>query len=339
MPAELVLAPFRLPAWGTAALFGLLAGAAAIIVTRWSLRQCGEPDRSWSWWSGLATCLLCGFLTWAMLSWKVQETPIVRPSLIWWHWRTGYHCLLVLLMVAATTTDLRAYLIPDFVTAAGLILGVALAAGSGDLQMEHVWVDWNQEIPQLQQAYIPAWIAAHPHWHGLAWSLAGAAAAAGATWLIRAVSSFAMGRESMGLGDVTLMGMIGSFLGWQPVVFVLLLAPLCALAIAALAALATGIHAMRSPSGEMAATRPYLPYGPFLCLATYVVLCSWRWLWMWELPLGATASFSIRRLFGDWQSLALIAGATVGGLALLLFLRRAYQKIPVTRRNESGRRG
>ena len=58
-----------------------------------------------------------------------------------------------------------------------------------------------------------------------------------------------------------------------------------------------------------------------------------------ELPLGATASFSIRKLFGDWQSLAVIAGATVGGLAMLLFLRRAYQKIPVTRRNESNLSG
>lgn len=305
------------------------------MVTRCSLRQCGEPDRGWSIWSGLAAGLLCAILTWLMLAWKCQETPIVRPSLIWWHWRTGYHCLLVVLMVAATATDFRAYLIPDGITCAGLFLGVTLACASGDLQMEHLWVDWNQEIPQLREAYVPQWIARHPHWHGLAWSLAGAVVAAGGTWSIRALSSLAMGRESMGLGDVTLMGMIGSFLGWQPVVFVLLMAPLCALAAAVLTLAAQAMLRAVFSTPQFAANRPYLPYGPFLCLATYMVLCSWRRLWMWELPLGnATGPFSIRRLFGDWQSLAIIGGAILGGLVVLLTLRRAYQKIPVTRRRQ-----
>ena len=333
MSTEVILAPFALPIWGTALLCGAAGGFLAALLTRIALTQCAEPDRGWSMRAGLAAALLGGCFAWAMLTWKCQETPVVRPSEIWWYWRIGYHLVLVALLVAATATDLRAYLIPDFITASGFILGVTLAFLSGDLQIEHVWVDWNQEIPQLQQAYIPSWIALHPHLHGLAWSLAGAFVAAGGTWLIRAVSSFVMGRESMGLGDVTLMAMIGSFIGWQPVVMVLLFAPLCA--IVGMAA-AFGLRALRSamaaPSDREAA-RPYLPFGPFLCLATYIVLCTWRWLWMWELPLGRTTGpFSVRKLFGDWLSLAIIAGATIAGLTILLVLRRAYQKIPVTRR-------
>jgi leader peptidase (prepilin peptidase)/N-methyltransferase len=334
MSAEILLAPFALPVWGTAVLFGGAAGLWTALFTRVALAHCDEPGRGWPRRAGLAAALLCGCFTFAMLTWKCQETPVVRPAEVWWYWRIGYHLVLIVLMVAATATDLRAYLIPDAITASGLAFGVTLAFLSGDLQIEHVWVDWNQEIPQLRQAYIPEWIALHPHLHGLAWSLAGAFVGAGGTWLIRAVSSFVMGRESMGLGDVTLMAMIGSFLGWQPVVMVLLFAPLCA--IVGMGA-AFGLRVLRSTmaaSSDREGPRPYLPFGPFLCLATYIVLCTWRWIWMWELPLGRTTGpFSVRKLFGDWLSLAIIGGAAIAGLTILLVLRRAYQKIPVTRRS------
>jgi leader peptidase (prepilin peptidase)/N-methyltransferase len=212
--------------------------------------------------------------------------------------------------------------------------GIGLAFVSGDLQIEHGWCDWNQEVPQIAGAYIPAWMARHPHWHGLVWSTAGAVVAAGGTWIVRGVSSAVVGRETMGLGDVTLMAMIGSFLGWQPVVFVLLLAPLCALAWQAVAHLTMMVHGPASAS-----FRPYIPYGPYLCLAAYVVLLSWRKIWMFEVSFGHAArpedrlaTFAVRRLFGDWVSLAVIAAGMLGGLVVLLVLRRAYLAIPVTRR-------
>lgn len=333
MSSDIILAPFALPAWGSALLLAVAAGLLTALITRGALSHCGEADRGWSWQAGAVGALLGGAFTWGMLTWKCQETPIVRPSEIWWYWRIGYHCVLIALMVAATATDLRAYLIPDVITAGGFSFAVSLAFLSGDLQIEHVWVDWNQEIPQLRQAYIPEWIARHPHWHGLAWSLAGAMIAAGGTWLIRAISSFLMGRESMGLGDVTLMAMIGSFLGWQPAVMVLLFAPLCAVVGMAAALLGRALRSgggARDPNGS----RPYLPFGPFLCVATYLVLCGWRWLWMWELPLGrSTGPFSVRKLFGDWISLLIVGGGTIAGLTILLVLRKAYARIPVTRRS------
>jgi leader peptidase (prepilin peptidase)/N-methyltransferase len=257
-------------------------------------------------------------------------------------------------MLAVAATDLRSYLIPDRVTLAGLVWGVSLATLSGDLQIEHVWCDWNQEVPQIAGAYIPAWIASHPHVHGFVWSAAGAAFGAAAVWVVRAISSAVLGKETMGLGDVTLMAMIGSFLGWQPVALVLLAAPLCALgwhASAGLFRLAGGRQRETSPGGgiesrESAATtspRSYVPYGPYLCLATGVILATWRWIWMFELRLGQSSSganrintFAVRRLFGDWQLLAALGAAMLAALVLLLVLRRAYLAIPVTRGRTAG---
>jgi len=359
MPVEidkLLLAPFS-PVWLAMAVFGVAGGVLTAMWTYYAMSACGLPDRGWSRRVGVLGVLLCAAFVGAMLRWHCQETPMVRPSGLWWHWRIGHHVVLIALMLAVTATDLRGYLIPDLVTLYGLVWGLGMAVVSGDLQLEHAWCDWNQEVPQIQGAYIPAWMAQHPHLHGLVWSLCGALAGAGGIWIVRGISSKVIGQETMGLGDVTLMAMIGSFLGWQPVVFVLLLAPLCALVWQVVVRGACLLwyvvnRARRTGAGsqsqglevESAAPQPtsflpYIPYGPYLCLATYFVLLTWKWIWMFELSFGLAdrtddrlATFAVRRLFGDWVSLAVIATAMLGGLAVLLMLRRAYQSIPVTRR-------
>jgi leader peptidase (prepilin peptidase)/N-methyltransferase len=355
MPAHienLLLAPFA--SLGVAmVVFGIAGGLLTALLTYVALTQCELSGDGWPTRAGALGLLLCAAFVGAMLVYHCQETPMVRPSALWWYWRIGHHVVLIALMLAVTTTDLRAYLIPDLVTIGGLAWGVGLAVISGDLQIEHAWCDWNQEIPQIAGAYIPPWMAEHPHLHGLVWSVTGALAAAGGIWMVRGISSAVIGQETMGLGDVTLMAMIGSFLGWQPIVFVLLLAPLCAVlwqAVARTTSLLTraaaGMVRRRSPSGgpdpassPAAAARPYVPYGPYLCLATYVVLLAWRRIWMFELSFGHAArpddrltTFAVRRLFGDWVSLGVIAAGMLGGLVILLALRRAYRAIPVTRR-------
>jgi leader peptidase (prepilin peptidase) / N-methyltransferase len=337
---DLILAPFRLPVWETALLFAVVGALLTALLTHRALRDCAEPDRGWSLYAALSGFIACGLFTTCMMIWKVQETPIVRPIEEWYYWRIGHHVMLIALMLALTATDLRAYLIPDRIIWFGITWGLALAFLSGDLQIEQVWVDWNEEIPQLRGPYVPAWLAAHPHLHGLAWSLAGAACGALGTLVIRAVASFALGQEAMGLGDVTLMAMIGAFLGWQPTIVVLLLAPLCGLAVGALVAIGrmirSALAAMIPALRRSGAVKTYLPYGPFLCLAAYIVMLTWRWIWMFELQLSHASpagdrltTFAVRRLFGDWVSLVMIAGITLAALAIALFLRRIYKNLPV----------
>ncbi|MCA9114636.1 MAG: prepilin peptidase [Planctomycetaceae bacterium] len=266
----------------------------------------------------LGSACLFSLLAVALLDYGCQQTPAVRPAEFWRTGRVVYQLLLLALLITATGTDLRDYVIPDEITLPGTFIGLTGAFVAGDLQIIHLWIDWNAEIPGLQGPWIPEWIVQHPHLHGLAWSLCGALAGAGLTWLLRFLSRLLLGQESMGFGDVTLMAMVGSFVGWQPVVVILLLAPLCGLVFALLGPLLSG--------------RPYLPYGPYLASATVLTLLSWRWIWMFELPTGGREPFAVRRLFGDPLLLGGTAVAAATALCVLLGLWRLYRLIPAGNR-------
>ncbi|NCY03372.1 MAG: prepilin peptidase [Planctomycetia bacterium] len=112
-----------------------------------------------------------------------------------------------------------------------------------------------------------AWYAGGQRFHGLQTGLVGLAVSAGLVWCIREGASRSLGREAMGLGDVTLMAMVGAWVGWQASVLTFFLA--------AFIGLAHGVAQMvRHRENE-------LPYGPSLCLACAAVVAAWRPLWAW----------------------------------------------------------
>jgi leader peptidase (prepilin peptidase) / N-methyltransferase len=267
----------------------------------------------------LTTGLLFAGFTWSMMVPRCQSITEVRPDEIWWYGRILYHLVLLALLITATGTDLRDYMIPDQITFAGIAIAVVGATWSGDLQMVHFWIDAHQEVPGIQAAYIPEWIGQHPHWHGLVVSLTGLVAGAGLTWLVRFISSFFLGQEAMGLGDITLMAMIGAFLGWQPVLVVFLLAPFCGLIVAISARAITG--------------QTFISYGPYLCAATVMVMFGWKWIWPLEIHLGGNEIISVRKIFSDVTGLAILMGIAMTALAVLSGLLRVYRNIPVTRPN------
>ena len=136
-------------------------------------------------WRGLAVEIVTGvlFAAYVLAAGRLecQQITEVRPDDFWKSVRIIDHLVLITLLVAATATDVRDYVIPDQITVPGMILGMSAAIVSGQLQMAHVWVDWNQEIPGIAGPFIPAWLDAHRHWHGLAWSAAGGLVGAGLT--------------------------------------------------------------------------------------------------------------------------------------------------------------
>jgi prepilin signal peptidase PulO-like enzyme (type II secretory pathway) len=129
-------------------------------------------------------------------------------------------------------------------------------------------------------------------WESLTSSLVGLAAGGGIVWLVRVIGRYALRREAMGFGDVTLLAMIGVYLGWQACLFVFFLAPF--------AGLLLGV------ANWVAHREHELPYGPFLCLAALFVIVQWAAIWQWASPF-----FSI-----PW----LVPGAIVACMALMFLL-------------------
>ena len=107
------------------------------------------------------------------------------------------------------------------------------------------------------------------HWDALLTALVGMAAGGGLVWLVRILGTVALQEEAMGFGDVTLMAMLGAFLGWQACLIVFFLAPL--------AGLVLGLVQLLLRRGK------YIPYGPFLCLAALATIVGWATIWNCEL--------------------------------------------------------
>ena len=140
-----------------------------------------------------------------------------------------------------------------------------------------------------------AWAIGGVRFEGLFTALVGAVVAGGIVWGTRAGASLALGREAMGLGDVTLMAMVGAWLGWQASVLACFLGVLFGLVHAV-------VQIVRHRESE-------LPFGPGLCMGTAAVVVGWR-------PLWETAAAS----FADTGQLVGIVVAVVVGTALSLWV-------------------
>ncbi|MFN0020463.1 MAG: prepilin peptidase [Pirellulaceae bacterium] len=112
---------------------------------------------------------------------------------------------------------------------------------------------------------VVVWSFGGPRWESLLSSLIGLAFGGGLVWAVRIVGRISLQREAMGFGDVTLMAMIGAFLGWQSALMVFFLSPAAALFIAVSQFLLTG--------------RKDIAFGPYLCLAAVVVIVGWGPIW------------------------------------------------------------
>jgi prepilin signal peptidase PulO-like enzyme (type II secretory pathway) len=102
-------------------------------------------------------------------------------------------------------------------------------------------------------------------------ALVGLVGSGGMVWAVRLMATFALRREAMGFGDVTLMMMVGTFLGWQACLVAFFLAPF--------AGLLVGIWQLVLHRDDV------IPYGPYLCLASAGVVVAWASVWMWAQPM------------------------------------------------------
>ena len=200
---------------------------------------------------------------------------LLSPAMLCF-WRWLYQLVLVESLVVASLIDFDKRIIPDGATLPAMTIGV-LGSLAGCLYIVPVWfqdasllhslmdVTGSRFGSWMQGPPVPLWIADHPHWHGLAVSVAGLVVGGGSVWVVRILGQWVLKREAMGFGDVILMATIGSFLGWQPTLIVFFLAPLCALVV-----VAACLVFRRDRE---------IPYGPYLSLATLVVIVGWKQIW------------------------------------------------------------
>ena len=145
--------------------------------------------------------------------------------------------------------------------------GLGRAVGLMLARLRRESVTWQLAVLGLigSAAIVAVWLWGGPRWQGLATALVGMGAGGGVIWAVRIVGTAAMGREAMGFGDVTLVAMLGTLLGWQVALVVFFLAPFAGLVIGLLSLL------LRRENE--------IPYGPFLCLAAAVLIVRWAPIW------------------------------------------------------------
>jgi hypothetical protein len=155
-------------------------------------------------------------------------------------------------------------------------------------------------------AIVAVWSRGGEPWQALFTSLVGLAFGGGLIWGVRVAGWVALRKEAMGFGDVTLMCMIGAFLGWQPALMVFFLSPFAALLVAVAQLLLTG--------------RRDLAFGPYLCVAALYVVLNWAAMWNyahgifelgWMLPgIVLVCLLLMGALLVVWRT---IEGAMFGG--------------------------
>jgi prepilin signal peptidase PulO-like enzyme (type II secretory pathway) len=146
---------------------------------------------------------------------------------------------------------------------------------------------------------VAAWLVGGAVWEGLLTALVGMAVGAVVVWTVRLAGALVLRREAMGFGDVTLMAMIGAFLGWQAVLIAFFLSPFFALVPGVLMWISRGRLHLE------------IPFGPFLCCGALATIFFWRPLWRQVEPVFEYAGLVP----------AVLAACVPLLLALLLLLR------------------
>jgi leader peptidase (prepilin peptidase)/N-methyltransferase len=180
-----------------------------------------------------------------------------------------YHAILVALLVAAGFIDRDLFIIPDSVTVTGMVLGIGL----GTL------------VPAIRPMPSTGVTHAEGFWVGVIGLLVGG----GLTEVVRRVATFVATlvasiinrrytySEAMGFGDVTLMAMIGAFLGWQGAVLTFFVGPFFGVGEACWK-LCIKIKKLLARQ-KLSNLDRELPFGPYLGMGAIALVLTWHWFW------------------------------------------------------------
>jgi len=157
----------------------------------------------------------------------VELSNAIGYLIILWYfgpsWTAAFYALLFSALIVVTGTDLTHKMIPNIVTIPGTVVGLVGA-----------------------MTVLPV---------GGMNSVLGLIIGGGILWLLAWLSPYLFGKEGMGGGDIKLLAMIGSFLGWKPAVLTIMIGSLAG-SVIGISLIALGIIKRND----------YIPFGPFLAL-------------------------------------------------------------------------
>jgi leader peptidase (prepilin peptidase)/N-methyltransferase len=189
---------------------------------------------------------------------------------------TLFYALLVYSLVAVTFIDLSHMIIPNVITIPGMIIGLLFNILSTNWQIifeqliksfklltqdqQGLIIDWQKlwELFGLSNLNLEVFFQVIDEVPFLG-SVFGLIIGGGLLFLIAFLYIAVRKQEGMGMGDVKLLAMIGAFLGWKGVVFVML--------VSSLLGTVTGLSIILYKKGNL---KYALPFGPFLSLAAVI---------------------------------------------------------------------
>lgn len=146
-------------------------------------------------------------------------------------------------LVAITFIDLDHQIIPDVISLPGIILGFAASFLPGG-------IDWKS-------------------------SLIGILVGGGSLLIVAYGYQFLTGKEGMGGGDVKLLAMMGAFLGWPSIPFIIFASSLVG------SVIGVTLMLVKGRDGKLA-----IPFGPFLAFGAMLYIFYGSRIITWYLTLG-----------------------------------------------------
>jgi leader peptidase (prepilin peptidase)/N-methyltransferase len=153
-------------------------------------------------------------------------------------------------LVVVTFIDLEHRIIPDEISLPGIVIGFILSFFIVNLYRPEEILGWKE-------------------------SLVGIVAGGGSLLLVAYGYQMVTRKEGMGGGDIKLLAMMGAFLGWRSIPFIIFLS--------SLAGSVVGISLMLARNKD---SRLSIPFGPFLAFGALVFIFFGRQIIGWYLGLG-----------------------------------------------------
>lgn len=204
------------------------------LLLRGKCAYCSEPIRP--------RYILVELLTGVLFAWMFWITGFSFLTLVYW--------LVIFGLLLGTFIDFEYMIIPDRVTWGGIILGLIFSPLLPGLHMQTTAMD------------------------GFIASAIGSAAGFGILYGVMVAGAWVFKKDAMGFGDVKLMGAIGAFLGWEAVIFTLMMSSLVGSVV--------GISLIIKKGREW---QSRIPYGPYLALAALIWILGGSVWWDWYVDL------------------------------------------------------